>query len=223
MRRSNPGPFCVLRRQPVVREKCPFAGLSKRLMGLEPTTFCMASRANCSVAAAFSLQMDHFCAAVKHRSFPRFRHVSTELCPPIVPRSSCTAEARPRASDTSKVAGGRTASSGARLAVPRRPRPVGRSASSAVLPAPCTGGYWRHLLAVGRVMVVLEESNGAWAARSRARTSSRSGRALRSKRLPARVGAQAQRRVSLPCACGAAGEDPVRRMRAGERRAGGWS
>jgi hypothetical protein len=43
-RDSNPGPSASQRTRSRARERCRVAGLSKRLMGLEPTTFCMASR-----------------------------------------------------------------------------------------------------------------------------------------------------------------------------------
>jgi hypothetical protein len=60
-------------------EQCRFAGLSKRLMGLEPTTFCVASRPCSSVPAAFSLHVGHigaFAASASVSGLAAFRRSS---------------------------------------------------------------------------------------------------------------------------------------------------
>jgi hypothetical protein len=69
-------------------------------MGLEPTTFCMASRPYCAVAPALSLQIDHFCAAGTLRLSPDFvafrRGCVPQLSPDIMSHVSSAAPRAPR-------------------------------------------------------------------------------------------------------------------------------
>jgi hypothetical protein len=62
-------------------EKRQFARLCKRLMGLEPTTFCMLARGVVLPAKV------RFAAGVARARFAGFHRVSTGFCHPIVTRT----------------------------------------------------------------------------------------------------------------------------------------
>jgi hypothetical protein len=56
----------------------------KRLMALEPTTFCMASRPTPVVAHRFLPAKTAFSRSTRGAGLPSFRHVSPGFCQPIV-------------------------------------------------------------------------------------------------------------------------------------------
>jgi Molybdopterin oxidoreductase len=101
------------------------AGTSrKRLMGLEPTTFCMASRRQLRGRGRFVPANGALLRRGDESFFPRVSSRFDGIVSPNCPRGSCAAGARRcRARGTSPKSPARMPSTGRRAGWPRRPRP----------------------------------------------------------------------------------------------------